>query len=63
MDSTVASLTKPHKRSAWSSAPAFPTEAFDELVERIVARGHDVPASIARLADGRARSRCADAVA
>jgi alpha-D-ribose 1-methylphosphonate 5-triphosphate diphosphatase len=50
MDSTVASLTKPQKRSRMVERTGLPDRAFDELVERIVARAHEVPASIARLA-------------
>jgi alpha-D-ribose 1-methylphosphonate 5-triphosphate diphosphatase len=50
MDSTVASLAKPQKRSRMVERTGLSSEAFDDLVERIVSRGHDVPASIARLA-------------
>jgi alpha-D-ribose 1-methylphosphonate 5-triphosphate diphosphatase len=50
MDSTVASLTKPQKRSRMVERTGLPDRAFDELVARIAARAHDVPASIARLA-------------
>jgi alpha-D-ribose 1-methylphosphonate 5-triphosphate diphosphatase len=55
MDSTVASLDKPHKRLRMVERTGLSREAFDNLVERVVSRGHDVPASIARLA-GTARS-------
>jgi alpha-D-ribose 1-methylphosphonate 5-triphosphate diphosphatase len=55
MDSTVASLDKPHKRSRMVERTGLSSEAFDHLVERVVCRGHNVPASIARLA-GTARS-------
>jgi alpha-D-ribose 1-methylphosphonate 5-triphosphate diphosphatase len=55
MDSTVASLDKPLKRNRMVERTGLSGEAFDRLVERVVARGHDVPASIARLA-GLARS-------
>jgi alpha-D-ribose 1-methylphosphonate 5-triphosphate diphosphatase len=55
MDSTVANLTKPQKRSRMVERTGLSNEAFDALVERVVARAHDVPASIARLA-GAARS-------
>ncbi len=50
MDSTVASLAKPQKRSRMVERTGLSSEAFDDLVERVVSRGHDVPASIARLA-------------
>jgi alpha-D-ribose 1-methylphosphonate 5-triphosphate diphosphatase len=50
MDSTVASLAKPQKRSRMVERTGLSSEAFDRLVERVVARAHDVSASIARLA-------------
>ncbi|WP_213285333.1 alpha-D-ribose 1-methylphosphonate 5-triphosphate diphosphatase [Bradyrhizobium sp. sGM-13] len=50
MDSTVASLAKPQKRSRMVERTGLSDEAFDRLVERVVCRGHYVPASIARLA-------------
>jgi alpha-D-ribose 1-methylphosphonate 5-triphosphate diphosphatase len=50
MDSTVASLAKPQKRSRMVERTGLTGEAFDRLVESVVARAHDVPASIARLA-------------
>jgi len=50
MDSTVASLAKPQKRSRMVERTGLSSEAFDGLVERVVSRGRDVPASIARLA-------------
>jgi len=50
MDSTVASLTKPQKRSRMVERTGLTGEAFDHLVESVVARADDVPASIARLA-------------
>lgn len=50
MDSTVASLAKPQKRSRMVERTGLTSEAFDRLVESVVARAHDVPASIARLA-------------
>lgn len=55
MNSTVASLAKPQKRSRMVERTGLSNEAFDDLVERVVSRGHDVPASIARLA-GTSRS-------
>jgi alpha-D-ribose 1-methylphosphonate 5-triphosphate diphosphatase len=50
MDSTVASLAKPQKRSRMVERTGLSNEEFDALVERVVCRGHDVPASIARMA-------------
>ncbi|MEH2535499.1 alpha-D-ribose 1-methylphosphonate 5-triphosphate diphosphatase [Bradyrhizobium sp. AZCC 1588] len=50
MDSTVASLAKPQKRSRMVERTGLSNEAFDRLVERVVSRGHDVPASITQLA-------------
>jgi alpha-D-ribose 1-methylphosphonate 5-triphosphate diphosphatase len=50
MDSTVASLAKPQKRSRMVERTGLSGEAFDRLVESVVARAHEVPASIARLA-------------
>jgi alpha-D-ribose 1-methylphosphonate 5-triphosphate diphosphatase len=49
-DSTVASLSKPQKRNRMIERTGLSSEAFDNLVERIVARAADVPGSIARLA-------------
>jgi alpha-D-ribose 1-methylphosphonate 5-triphosphate diphosphatase len=57
MDSTVASLAKPQKRSRMVERTGLSNEAFDRLVERVVLRGNDVPASIDRLA---AAARSAD---
>jgi len=51
MDSTVADLAKPHKRSRMVERTGLCSEAFDDLVASVVCRGHDVPASIARLAN------------
>ncbi|MDP3692481.1 alpha-D-ribose 1-methylphosphonate 5-triphosphate diphosphatase [Bradyrhizobium sp.] len=50
MDSTVASLAKPQKRSRMVERTGLSSDAFDGLVAGIVSRGHDVPSSIARLA-------------
>ncbi|QWG15990.1 alpha-D-ribose 1-methylphosphonate 5-triphosphate diphosphatase [Bradyrhizobium sediminis] len=50
MNSTVANLAKPQKRSRMVERSGLSSEAFDALVGRVVSRGHDVPASIARLA-------------
>jgi len=51
MDSTVANLTKPQKRSRMVERTGLSGEAFDALVARVVARADEVPASIARLAE------------
>ena len=51
MDSTVASLDKPRKRARMVERCGISSEEFDRLVERVAARGHEVPPSIARLAD------------
>jgi alpha-D-ribose 1-methylphosphonate 5-triphosphate diphosphatase len=50
MDSTVANLAKPQKRSRMVERTGLSNEEFDRLVERVVSRADDVPASIARLA-------------
>ena len=50
MDTTVASLDKPHKRQRMVDRTGLSGDAFDRLVERVIARADDVPASIARLA-------------
>ena len=50
MDSTVANLAKPQKRSRMVERTGLSNEGFDGLVERVVCRGDEVPASIARLA-------------
>jgi alpha-D-ribose 1-methylphosphonate 5-triphosphate diphosphatase len=51
MDSTVASLSKPEKRNRMVERTGLSGEAFDDLVQRVVARAHEVPASISRLAE------------
>jgi alpha-D-ribose 1-methylphosphonate 5-triphosphate diphosphatase len=51
IDQTVANLDKPHKRSTMVERSGLTSEAFDRLVERILSRGHEVTASIARLAE------------
>lgn len=51
MDSTVASLAKPEKRNRMVERTGLSSEAFDALVQRVVARAHEVPASISRLAE------------
>jgi alpha-D-ribose 1-methylphosphonate 5-triphosphate diphosphatase len=55
MDSTVASLDKPQKRSRMVERCSVSSEEFDRLVAGVVSRGDEVPESIARLA-GAARS-------
>jgi alpha-D-ribose 1-methylphosphonate 5-triphosphate diphosphatase len=50
MDGTVANLSKPQKRSRMVERTGLSNEAFDQLVESVVSRAHDVPVSIARLA-------------
>jgi alpha-D-ribose 1-methylphosphonate 5-triphosphate diphosphatase len=50
MDSTVKALAKPQKRSRMVERTGLSNEAFDRLVEQIVSRASEVPASIARLA-------------
>jgi alpha-D-ribose 1-methylphosphonate 5-triphosphate diphosphatase len=51
IDQTVANLDKPHKRSTMVERSGLTGEAFDRLVERVVSRGHEVAASIERLAE------------
>jgi len=51
MDSTVANLTKPQKRSRMVERTGLSNDAFDALVDRVVRRADEVPASIARLAE------------
>ena len=50
MDGTVANLAKPQKRSRMVERTGLSSEEFDRLVERVVSRAQDVPASINRLA-------------
>ncbi|WMT78079.1 alpha-D-ribose 1-methylphosphonate 5-triphosphate diphosphatase [Bradyrhizobium sp. Ash2021] len=57
MDSTIANLAKPQKRSRMVERTGLSNDAFDRLVERVVSRAHDVPPSIARLAQA---ARAAD---
>jgi len=51
MNSTVGDLAKPQKRSRMVERTGLSIRAFDQLVGRVVSRAHDVPASIARLAN------------
>src|SRR5580698_2862161 len=55
MRSIVQNLDKPKKRAQMVERSGLANDEFDRLVARIVERGHEVPASIARLA-GVARS-------
>ncbi|AWM03711.1 alpha-D-ribose 1-methylphosphonate 5-triphosphate diphosphatase [Bradyrhizobium amphicarpaeae] len=50
MDGTVADMAKPRKRNRMVERTGLSAEAFDRLVERVVARADEVPASVARLA-------------
>src|SRR3954470_8790356 len=50
MDSIVASLARPLKRSRTVERTGLTHEAFDQLLQNVITRRHDVPASIARLA-------------
>jgi alpha-D-ribose 1-methylphosphonate 5-triphosphate diphosphatase len=50
MDSTVAGITKPQKRRRMVERTGLSDDAFDDLVKRVLSRGDDVAASIARLA-------------
>jgi alpha-D-ribose 1-methylphosphonate 5-triphosphate diphosphatase len=51
MDATIADLSKPQKRNRMVERTGLSSQAFDALVERVVARADDVPAAIARLAE------------
>jgi alpha-D-ribose 1-methylphosphonate 5-triphosphate diphosphatase len=50
MESIVKSASKPRKRAQMVERCGISNEEFDLLVQRVVSRAHDVPASIARLA-------------
>ncbi|NVN85279.1 MAG: alpha-D-ribose 1-methylphosphonate 5-triphosphate diphosphatase [Rhodopseudomonas sp.] len=50
-DSTVANLDKPHKRSRMVERAGVTDAHFDRLVADVVSRGHEVPGSVARLAE------------
>ncbi len=50
MNSVVASAARPRKRAQMVERCGISNAEFDSLVERVVSRAHDVPASIARLA-------------
>ena len=51
MDSIVTSTARPRKRAQMVERCGISKEEFDRLVERVVSRAHDVPASIVRLAE------------
>jgi alpha-D-ribose 1-methylphosphonate 5-triphosphate diphosphatase len=57
MDATVADAAKPRKRNRMVERTGLSDAEFDALVQRVVARAHDVPASVARLAEA---ARAAD---
>jgi alpha-D-ribose 1-methylphosphonate 5-triphosphate diphosphatase len=57
MDSTIALLDKPQKRTRMVERTGLSGEAFDRMVERILSRADDVPASIARLAKAAREAR------
>jgi alpha-D-ribose 1-methylphosphonate 5-triphosphate diphosphatase len=50
MDSIVMSAVRPRKRAQVVERCGISNEEFDSLVQRVVSRAHDVPPSIARLA-------------
>ena len=51
MDSIVTSTARPRKRAQMVERCGISNKDFDRLVERVVSRARDVPASIARLAE------------
>lgn len=51
LDSTVADLAKPQKRSRMVERTGLSNAEFDRLVGRVASRGDEVPGSIARLAN------------
>lgn len=50
MDGTVADMAKPRKRNRMVERTGLSSEDFDGLVDRVVSRAADVPASLSRLA-------------
>ena len=50
MDGTVADMAKPRKRNRMVERTGLSSEDFDRLVDRIVSRAANVPASVSRLA-------------
>ena len=51
MESTVASLDKPRKRTRMVERCGISSEEFDRLVQRVMSHADEVPGSIARLAE------------
>lgn len=50
MDGVVADISNPRKRNRMVERTGLSAEDFDRLVERVVSRAADVPASVSRLA-------------
>jgi alpha-D-ribose 1-methylphosphonate 5-triphosphate diphosphatase len=50
MDGTVADMAKPRKRNRMVERTGLSGEEFDRLVERVLSRASEVPASVSRLA-------------
>ncbi|MBR0708342.1 alpha-D-ribose 1-methylphosphonate 5-triphosphate diphosphatase [Bradyrhizobium liaoningense] len=50
MDGVVADISNPRKRNRMVERTGLSSETFDRLVERVVARAAEVPASVSRLA-------------
>ena len=50
MDGVVADISNPRKRNRMVERTGLSSEEFDRLVERVVARADEVPASVSRLA-------------
>lgn len=50
MDGTIANLAKPRTRNRMVERTGLSSEAFDRLVERVLSRASEVPASISQLA-------------
>ena len=63
MDSTVRDLAKPHKRSRMVERTGLSNQGFDDLVDRVVSRAHEVHRLDRAPGHDRARSPHPDAVA
>lgn len=50
MDGVVADISNPRKRNRMVERTGLTSDAFDRVVERVVSRASDVPASVSRLA-------------
>lgn len=50
MDGTVGDMAKPRKRNRMVERTGLSSEAFDRLVDRVLSRASEVPASVSRLA-------------